>query len=98
MRPDPAQRGYDHKWRRTRGRYLKHHPACEHPGCTRPATDVHHLDNQGPLAPNGHKWNNLQALCHTHHSRHTAQQQPAGWNTTPPRNRPPTSHPGLVQA
>lgn len=71
-RASASARGYDQHWRQTRGRYLKHHPACEQPGCTLPATDVHHLDGQGPNGPHGHTWTNLQALCHRHHSQITA--------------------------
>lgn len=71
-RPTAAARGYDHKWRRTRGRYLQLHPTCEHPGCELAAYDVHHLDGKGPLGPAGHTHSNLQALCHSHHSSITA--------------------------
>lgn len=72
-RPSAAARGYDHNWRRTRGRYLQLHPECEHPGCPELAEDVHHLDLQGPNGPNGHRHFNLQALCHAHHSSVTAR-------------------------
>lgn len=73
-------RGYDSKWRRTRGRYLSHHPTCEEPGCPQRATDVHHKDGLGPTGPMGHKWANLEALCHSHHSKRTSTEQPGGWN------------------
>jgi 5-methylcytosine-specific restriction protein A len=79
-RPSAAARGYDAKWRRTRGRYLQLHPTCEEPGCTEPAIDVHHLDGLGPLGPRGHQHHNLLALCKTHHSQRTAREQPGGWN------------------
>jgi 5-methylcytosine-specific restriction enzyme A len=95
-RPNATDRGYDHKWRRTRGRYLKHHETCEHPGCRAPATDVHHLDGQGPLGSAGHKWDNLQALCHEHHSRLTAVETPAGIAHRGRRLRPVPRHPGLT--
>jgi 5-methylcytosine-specific restriction protein A len=72
-RPTAATRGYDAKWRRTRGRYLQLHPRCEHAGCAAPAVDVHHLDMRGPLGPRGHDHANLQALCHSHHSTITAR-------------------------
>lgn len=80
-RPSAAKRGYDHKWRRTRGRYLQLHPTCEHAGCAEQATDVHHKDGKGPQGPSGHQHHNLLALCHTHHSQRTAREQPGGWNT-----------------
>jgi 5-methylcytosine-specific restriction protein A len=73
------QRGYDRKWARTRGRYLQLHPTCEQPHCTTSATDVHHLDGLGPNSPRGHKHDNLQALCSTHHKQVTARDQPGGW-------------------
>lgn len=75
-----TQRGYNTTWRRTRGRYLQLHPTCEHTGCAAPATDVHHLDGQGPNGPDGHKHSNLRALCASHHARITSREQPGGWN------------------
>jgi 5-methylcytosine-specific restriction protein A len=79
QRASASSRGYDVHWRRTRGRYLKHHPVCETAGCTSPAVDVHHLDMLGPNGPDGHRWANLQALCHPHHAQLTARLQPGGW-------------------
>lgn len=69
-RPPAAHRGYNARWRRTRARHLRAHPDCE--VCDQPATQVHHLDGAGPLAPAGHDPENLQALCHSCHSRITA--------------------------
>jgi 5-methylcytosine-specific restriction enzyme A len=78
-RPNSAQRGYDHRWAGTRARYLAEHPMCEDAsGCTELATDVHHRDGLGPLGPLGHDASNLEALCHSHHSRRTALEQPGG--------------------
>lgn len=89
-RKSPTKRGYDAKWRRTRARYLRHHPTCEYPdGCKRAAEDVHHLDGKGPLGPAGHDWDNLQALCHSHHSQVTNAAMPK-------RKRPAPRHPGLI--
>lgn len=80
-------KGYDTRWQRTRQAYLRAHPYCECDDCTakpmllRPvATEVNHLDGLGPLAPRGHDWTNLQAMTKAHHSRHTAREQPGGWN------------------
>lgn len=84
-----------HRWRRVRRRYLRNHPICEHQGCNQPATDVHHRDGQGLTGPNAYNESNLQALCHSHHSKITAREQPGGWHTKP-RRRPPAQHPGLV--
>lgn len=72
--------GYDARWRRTRARYLREHPHCEHPDCRELANEVHHRDGRGPNGPRGHDAANLQALCKPHHSRITAREQPGGWN------------------
>jgi 5-methylcytosine-specific restriction protein A len=80
-RPNARQRGYDSHWRKTRSDFLRTYPVCQHPeGCLAPATDVHHLDGQGPKGPQGHDWLNLQGLCHSHHSQATAREQPGGFN------------------
>jgi 5-methylcytosine-specific restriction protein A len=80
-------KGYDTRWQRTRATYLRAHPYCECDNCTqlpellRPrATEVNHRDGLGPLGPLGHDWANLQAMTKAHHSRHTAREQPGGWN------------------
>jgi 5-methylcytosine-specific restriction protein A len=78
-RSSAARRGYDAQWRRTRARFLRAHPRCEHGGCTEPATEAHHLDGLGPNGPAGHDEFNLQALCGRHHSQVTAREQPGGW-------------------
>lgn len=79
-RPSSTERGYDGRWARTREAYLATHPVCEREDCTAIATDVHHLDGEGPLGPLGHDWSNLEALCGTCHKQETAQLQPGGWN------------------
>lgn len=86
-RPSFYQRGYDHRWQRTRRRFLRTHPTCER--CGAPAQDVHHLDGLGPLGPRGHDPANLQPLCHSCHSRITNEGMPK-------RTRPPEQHPGLL--
>lgn len=80
-------KGYDSRWQRTRAAYLYAHPYCECEECEQlpellrpPSVDVHHLDGLGPNGPRGHDWSNLQALTKAHHSRHTAEEQPGGWN------------------
>lgn len=69
-RPSAHKRGYGARWQRTRTRVLRSHPDCDL--CGRPATQVHHIDGQGPNSPNGHNPSNLQPLCHSCHSRITA--------------------------
>lgn len=69
-----TQRGYDSKWRSLRDAFLALHPMCESclkEGESTPATDVDHIiahrgDDSLRLA-----WDNLQALCHQHHSMKT---------------------------
>lgn len=86
-RPTAASRGYDARWGRTRSEYLRAHPYCECEECEelpellRPrAVEVNHLDGLGPFGPRGHDWANLQAMTKAHHSKHTAREQPGGWN------------------
>lgn len=78
-----TQRGYDRRWQRTRRRHLRDHPLCSEPGCRRVATDVDHIDGQGPLGPRGHDPGNLRSYCHSHHSKRTARDQPGGWQAQP---------------
>ena len=79
-RPTAAERGYDAAWRKTRAAYLKLHPYCEdESGCIEPADDVDHIDGQGPNGPRGHDPDNLRSLCHSHHSKRTARDQPGGF-------------------
>ena len=61
-------------WRRLRKRVLTEEPYCQDPsGCDRPATDVDHIrrieDGGEPF-----RRDNLQALCHSHHSSKTARE------------------------
>jgi 5-methylcytosine-specific restriction enzyme A len=74
-----AERGYGSDWRKIRRVYLQRHPYCQDAeGCINPATDVHHLHGLGPKGDNSDA--SLQALCHSHHSKITSQEQPGGWN------------------
>lgn len=70
-RPSRYVRGYGGKWRKRRLVHLRDHPWCEL--CPARATDVHHRDGKGPLGPLGYKTANLQALCHSCHSKITAR-------------------------
>ena len=78
-RRSAAKRGYGHRWRQTRARFLAAHPTCQMDGCDADATEAHHLDGAGPLGPLGHYEGNLQALCQHHHAKLTARLQPGGW-------------------
>jgi len=67
QRGSGAARGYDALWRRNRARFLKYHPVCE--CCGKPATEPHH---RIPRRRGGRDtWDNLEALCHSCHSRKT---------------------------
>ncbi|MBA3875608.1 MAG: hypothetical protein C0498_01505 [Anaerolinea sp.] len=70
-RPNSNSRGYDSAWRRgPRARQLEAHPTCQWEtdgvGCGEPATDV---DHRVPKRAGGtDDEDNLQSLCHSHHS------------------------------
>ncbi|MCZ6547966.1 MAG: HNH endonuclease signature motif containing protein [Deltaproteobacteria bacterium] len=55
---------------------LRAHPLCNVEDCKEAATDIDHII---PIAKGGDdsEWN-LQALCHSHHSRKTAIED-GGW-------------------
>jgi hypothetical protein len=60
-----------------RGYKLRHTPICEHPGCGKPATDVHHKDDSWKQTGNWREFinqNNLESLCHEHHSEETMKR------------------------
>ena len=69
-RGSSTARGYDAEWRAIRRRYLEAHPRCEE--CGAPATEVDHIDGQGPRGSNA--WENLKALCKPCHSRKTVDR------------------------
>jgi 5-methylcytosine-specific restriction protein A len=73
-RLSPSRRGYDRVWTRARRMFLRRHPMCEAPGCNRPAEDVHHVI---PLQKCNNRLDfaNLQALCHSCHSRVTGEER-----------------------
>ena len=80
-RESAQSKGYDAQWRKTRLEFLRAYPVCQDEmGCVAKATDVDHIDGLGPKGPRGHDWTNLRALCHSHHSKRTARDQPGGWN------------------
>lgn len=85
-------RPYDRRrWRRLSSRILTQRPTCEHAGCQRPATEVHHVDGLGPAGPRGYDPTNLLALCTPHHAATTAAARVRA------RTRGPEPHPGLIE-
>lgn len=69
-----TSRGYGADWRTLRAAHLLAHPVCSHQDCTALATDVDHVtphrgDDALRLDPD-----NLQSLCHSHHSQKTATE------------------------
>ena len=95
-RPSGAARGSTRAWARFRSEYLREHPTCTAPGCSRPAQDIHHLDGGGRTGARAYDPTNLQALCHPCHASITAREQrlrPAP--AAPERRRYRTGSPGL---
>lgn len=91
-RPSSTARGYDADWRVTRAEHLRRFPYCQAGPCQRlplarrpVATDVDHLDGLGPDGPRGHDHDNLESLCHRHHSAKTASKDGGFGN---PKGRP----------
>lgn len=58
-------------WRRLRQQYRAEHPVCETPLCSKPTSHVDHILSRKKGGASLDK-NNLQAQCHSCHSRKTA--------------------------
>jgi len=76
-RGSAASRGYDARWRRLRKMYLAANPICvdpfnDHPGQVVLATDVDHKVSKSKGGTS--RWDNLESLCHTCHSKKTAKE------------------------
>ena len=82
QRQSSHRRGYGARWQRIRAAHLSREPLCREcsrVGIIEPATDVDHIV---PLAMGGtNAADNLQSLCHRHHSMKTARQS-SGWTST----------------
>ena len=75
-RRDPGTKArYGPAWAKIRRSFLNRNPLCEEcmrTGKMTPATEVHHMI---PLVQGGtHAYSNLQALCHSCHSRKTVAE------------------------
>lgn len=72
-----AKRGYGHRWRKLRDMVLCRSPVCQTVGCNKIATNVDHII---PKPMGDDSMTNLQALCHSCHSRKTATEDGAFGN------------------
>ena len=68
-RGSSTQQGYGSAWRKLRKRVLEEEPSCRR--CGEPSTDVDHIipRRQGGSDERA----NLQSLCHSCHSKYTAE-------------------------
>ena len=69
-----AKRGYGRAWERLRRIKLRRQPLCQWPGCIELATDVDHIAPVRRASEVLVGLNELQSLCHAHHSLKTATQ------------------------
>ena len=75
-RPNSTRRGYGYTWQRLRRLVMHRQPICQVPGCHQPSEDVDHIVPR--TAGGGNGFDNLQALCHRHHSRKTHRERGGG--------------------
>lgn len=83
-----AQRGYGGAWQRLRLQHLADHPycvECYREGRVVPATDVDHKAPHRGGPPLLLDPDNLQSLCHAHHSAKTARED-GGFGRKPKDN------------
>ena len=84
QRPTSSQRGYGYRWQKIRAVYLRAHPICAdpfgvHQQAGQLAVAAEDVDHITPLQAGGsNRAENLQALCHSCHSRKTATEN-GGW-------------------
>lgn len=74
-RGSASSRGYDQTWRKVRASYLLRHPLCVVCGRAGRTVEAAEVDHIVPIANGGARLDerNLQALCHSCHSRKTAR-------------------------
>lgn len=78
-RGSAASRGYGREWQRLRLMVLRREPLCRtcaEQGIVTPATDVDHIIPKRDGGPDS--FENLQPLCHSHHSQKTATEKSDG--------------------
>ncbi len=69
-RGSAASRGYGGQWRHIRDAFLAENPFCV--VCGEPATDADHIVPRAQGGTDARE--NLQAMCHRHHSAKTMRQ------------------------
>jgi 5-methylcytosine-specific restriction protein A len=77
-RGSASARGYDRAWQRLRDQVLREEPLCRR--CkfedrVTAAVDVHHVIDVRDRPDLRLVRSNLEPLCHSHHSSHTARQR-----------------------
>lgn len=72
-RESAARRGYGRAWERLRRIKLRQTPQCERPGCRELATDVHHREAVRRTGRVLVAVEDLESLCHAHHSQITVR-------------------------
>jgi len=79
-RPGPRQRGYDSTWEKVRAMKLAQDPYCNR--CGKPGEDVHHIKTIATHPDLRLDLTNLETLCHSCHSKHTASalKEHQQWN------------------
>lgn len=79
-----AERGYTRGHQTFRAAVLRRDPICVIPDCYLPSKHAdHHPRDRRELVALGLNPNDPQygrGLCHGHHSKHTSEAQPGGWN------------------
>jgi 5-methylcytosine-specific restriction protein A len=80
-RASSSERGYGVEWSKVRNAYLADHPWCAHcaiAGQRIKATDVDHIKPRRDGGTDDAE--NLQSLCHRHHSLKTARHDGGSWH------------------
>jgi 5-methylcytosine-specific restriction protein A len=66
------------RWRKLRAAFLQAFPLCadcERDGRVGAANEVHHKQPRLEYPELAYEWSNLESLCKSHHSKHSAQER-----------------------
>lgn len=95
-RPSAHQRGYGRNWQRVRALVLNEEPMCRQCAADGRHVAAEHVDHDVALAAGGtNDRSNLIPLCHSCHSRKTAQRD-GGLGHAKAIDRPPADEPVQV--